>query len=131
MDSLFPRMSWRRGAGSDSAIQMMRRSWSATCVNRYHLCSMVVTACGDGRPCTLLPITRALAATSRIGARTISPPTPLRLLREKSLTGEPTHRERTSMVSVLRRLKDIHTLKVRRVAFAVSCFCDLIMQFFS
>jgi len=76
-----------RGDGNNSAIQMMRRSWRATLVKRYHVCFMAVTDCGHGRPCTLLPATQALVATSRIFVsplRTISPLTPPRFLREKS-----------------------------------------------
>lgn len=41
--------------------------------------------------------------------------------------GEPTHRARTSMVPVPRRLKDSHPIKERRVVLAVPCFCDLII----
>lgn len=86
MDLLSPRMSWS-GAGSDLARQMMGRSWRATW---YRLCSMVVTAYGDEPPCTFLPTTRALAATSRIGAspsRTIFSSTLPCLPQEKSSTG--------------------------------------------
>ena len=76
--------------GSSLAIQMMRRSCWTILVDRWDLCSVVVTACGDGPPSTLLPTTRALAVTSRIGAspsRTISPLTPPRFLLEILSTG--------------------------------------------
>ena len=75
MDSLSPRMSWRNEAGSDLVIQMMRRSWRATCVKGY---ASVQWLLPRGLPCTLLLTTRALAATSRIGvspSRTIFPST--------------------------------------------------------
>ena len=87
MDSFYSRKTWMRGDGSNSAIQMMRRSWTATLVQRYHFSLMAATACGDGRTCTLLAVTRVLAAMRRIivsPLRTISPPTPQRFLREKS-----------------------------------------------
>ena len=124
MDSLSPRMSWRNEAGSDLVIQMMRRSWRATCVNGYRLCSMLVTA-----------RTSMHFVTHRTGSRrhesdwcltfadNISLDSPKRNHRQDE--GGPTHRERSSMVSVLRWLKVCYRIKVCDRMSSGPFFCEL------